>query len=240
MNEPERRPPVIRASTSISLEELAADEWAEASIRERLPRVRAVATAWGATVTAITALFGVGTIAGSDTVVTKLSKPWGVLYGVLVGGALMAAAISLLFASLAAQFRRTEISPGIASRQGLHERIFQDTVRDLRRSRLAAGLAILLLVLAMSVRWYGPQKPTPAGSSLTAGRFAARIDWVSSTTADGSSARLAISPGPGSAADHARPGRCRRHATTRSSSRSRTWAAVMRRVNPLTAVRIRI
>lgn len=149
-----RQPRILGAAT-ITPAELDADQWAVSSVRERIPRVRAVATAWGATVTAITGLFGLGTLAGADAVVSRLHSPWSGLFGALSLGSILAAAISLLFASWAAQPSRLTIPVDAAQRALLHDQTFDKAVERLGVSRICAGAAVVLLFLCLLVRWYG-------------------------------------------------------------------------------------
>src|SRR5688500_4571177 len=100
MNEP--RVPKVRPA-KLTPEMRDADEWAEQLIAEQFPRTRALAAQWGATLAALTALFGAGTVIDADDAVRALHpEGWGIAYGILTAGALLAAAIAILLAAHAA------------------------------------------------------------------------------------------------------------------------------------------
>jgi len=152
------RIPRIVGPAPISKEDIAADDWAEQALNERLPRIRAVATAWGASVAAITALFGTGVVINADAQVRAMASFWDVMYGILAGAALMAASAALYFASRGAQFRLKHIPFDFAGRREMRQQLFESAVSDLRASRLSAVIAVLLLISSMAIRWYAPLK----------------------------------------------------------------------------------
>jgi len=158
--------PQVIGPADVTPEEVLADAWAEESIDERLPRIRTVATAWGAAVTAITALFGLGTLAGADAVVTKLKDPWNVLFGLAALGAILCAAFALYFSSRAAQPARIVVPIDIGGRMRLPTQAFEAAVDDLKLSRWFAGVAVILLCICIGVRWYAPQNPTPTNGKV--------------------------------------------------------------------------
>jgi len=137
-----------------------ADLWAEQILRERLPRTRELAKEWGATVAAVTALFGTGTVIDADAAVRALLRGWAAAYGVLVCLAILAAGGAILFASSAAQARLTVIPPGATERVATREQLVTLSLRDLRVSRWLAAAALLLLIASFGVRWYAPRQET--------------------------------------------------------------------------------
>lgn len=154
------RPAVHIGPAGFSAAELAADDLVERAIAERLPRLRTVASSWGATVGGITALFGAGVVIDADDRVRALTPAAGILYGVLAALALSAAAASLYLAALAAESRPRRVGSDLDSRTNALDEVFRKGVRALMASRLCAALAVLLLIASMAVRWYGPLKGT--------------------------------------------------------------------------------
>lgn len=141
--------------------EQAAYEWGQLAVRDRLPNTRALAEKWGATVSALTALLGAGTILSSDTVVRSLVSPWGCRYGVAAGLALILSAAAIWGASRAAQATVGEIPPGAEQRLKFYNKRVKHSVRWLHMSRWCTGVAVLLLIVSLAIRWYAPATPTP-------------------------------------------------------------------------------
>lgn len=161
MNEP--RIPKVRPA-KLTPEMRDADNWAELLIAEQLPRTRSLAAQWGATLGALTALFGAGTIIDADDSVRALHpEGWAILYGILTAAALVAAAIAIVLAALAAQGSVVEIPPDITERLELRQRLVADAQRNVQWSRRVAGLAVVVLVAAFGVRWYAPQESSGSG-----------------------------------------------------------------------------
>jgi hypothetical protein len=142
-------------------EQRDADAWAEQALQQRLPATRDLAQKWGATVTALTALLGTGTIIDADDAVRALESSYAVYYGIAAGGALLAAAASILFASQAGQVGLVQIPPGVKERVALRNSLFEGAARKLRVSGFFAAVAVVLLIASFGIRWYAPQKPAP-------------------------------------------------------------------------------
>lgn len=142
--------------------EQAAYDWGQQAVKDRLPNTRALAEKWGTTVSALTALFGTGTILSSDTVVRSLVSPWGVRYGIAACLALILSAAAIWCASRAAQATVGDIGPGAAERLVLYEKRLKNSVRSLHISRWCAGIAVLFLLASLAIRWYAPVTPPPA------------------------------------------------------------------------------
>jgi hypothetical protein len=140
----------------VSAEERAADEWVETSVRQALPTIREIARNWGATVTALTALFGFGTLISGDETVRALQLYWRIAYGCLTITALCAGAIAVVLAALAAQATVTVVSPDLADRMAQRQLRMQQALRRLRVSRWVAGVAVVVAVAATAVRWFAP------------------------------------------------------------------------------------
>jgi hypothetical protein len=140
---------------SLNPEDWAADEWAEAALRDRLPRLRAMAAEWQKTVGTVSGLFGVGALFNADTAVRALdgfSRTW---FAGMAISAFLAAGGSIVLASLASQSRLLEIPPDVAARRHLQEEAFIYTRRRLTWSRRLAGLAIMALLASFLFRWFG-------------------------------------------------------------------------------------
>jgi hypothetical protein len=145
----------VLAGGPVTDQELQADEWARQAIRDALPRLRLVATAWGATVTAVTAIFGLATLSDSDDIVRDLAEPFSWLFGVTAVAAALSAAAAILFASLASQQKVQDIPPDLAGRVSVYKSTFDRALSHLDASRWLAGVAIALLVCNFLIRWYG-------------------------------------------------------------------------------------
>lgn len=142
--------------------EQAAFEWGQQAVKDRLPNTRALAEKWGTTVSTVTALFGTGTILSSDTMVRSLVSPWEMWYGIAAGLALILSATAIWRASRAAQATIGDIPAGAEERLLLYKRRLDDSVRNLHISRWCAGIAVLLLLATLCIRWYAPVTPPPA------------------------------------------------------------------------------
>lgn len=178
MDEP--RVPKVRPA-KLTPEMRDADEWAEQLIAEQLPRTRALAAQWGTTLAALTALFGAGIVIDADDAVRALHpKGWAIAYGILTAAALLAAAIAILLAAQAAHGSLFTIPPDVAERVALRRRLVAEAQRNLRWSRRAAAVAVLLLIASFGVRWYAPHENSDArgggGSGLVAGVVTSRAD----------------------------------------------------------------
>jgi hypothetical protein len=163
----ERTPRLTPAHLSDA--ERDADVWARTIIEGRLARMRELATQWGATVTALTALFGIGTVIDADDPVRALDPPgWGVLYGVLAGLAVLLAGGALYKAAKAAQAQVRAVPPDVQGRLRLQDDLLRASVGSLRWSRILALLALVALIGSFAVRWYAPVKPEPEKPAASA------------------------------------------------------------------------
>jgi hypothetical protein len=130
MNEP-RLPKVGPAKLTPEIRD--ADEWAEQLIAEQLPRTRTLAAQSGATVAALTALFGAGTVIDADDAVRALDpEGWGIAYGILTAAALLAAAIAVLLAAHAAHGSLSTIPPDVTEREALRRRLVAEAQQNLQ------------------------------------------------------------------------------------------------------------
>lgn len=132
-----------------------ADQWAEASLAERIPRLRASAAEWQKTVGTVAGLFGAGTLLNADATARALSQNARDLFTITAFATFITVAASIVLASLAAQPRTTEIPADIAGRREAQATTFAYTRRRLRASRWCAGAAMVTLLASFAVRWYG-------------------------------------------------------------------------------------
>lgn len=151
-----RRGAKVVGAAPITPEQRDADEWVEAAAKETLPRIRDLAARWGATVTALTGLFGVGALISGDATVRALRLAWRIGYGCLALGALSAAAVSILAAALASQATVSRVGPDIHQRVDERERRIAGALVRLRWSRVTAAVALVLGMAALAIRWYAP------------------------------------------------------------------------------------
>lgn len=152
----EPRLPRVVGAVPVTPEQRDADEWVEEAIRETLARVRELAGKWGTTVTALTGLFGVGSLIDGDDAIRALPASWRIAYGVVSLAALVAAAGSITWAATAAQATVGLVGPDLAERTGEQARRTTAALGRLARSRIAAGAALTFGVVALAIRWYAP------------------------------------------------------------------------------------
>ena len=88
-----------------------------------------------------------------------MSAGWSYLYGVLVLLSLLSAAFAITLASQAGEPGRLAIPPDINKQVQLYTQVFNTALTRLSWARLLAAPAVLLLVLAIGVRWYAPRVP---------------------------------------------------------------------------------
>lgn len=140
---------------SVNPEDFAVDDWAEAALRDRLPRLRAMAGEWQKTVGTVTGLFGAGALFNADTAVRALDGSSKTIFAVIAVSAFLAAAASIVLASLASQSRLAEIPPDVTARRRLQDEAFTYTRRRLKWSRQLAGVAVVALLASFLIRWLG-------------------------------------------------------------------------------------
>jgi len=180
----DRVAPRVAGAAPLSRDEIAADRWAEAVVSERGANLRVLATSWGATVSAITGLFGLGTLADADAVVQSLRDGfWPVAFGILVTSSVAAAAGSLYFASHAAQAQIIRVPAGVQERLRLRDASFDEALTSVGRSRKLALAALVLLALCTAVRWYAPRDaPDAPEQTFSASSPAIHDGWCGHPT----------------------------------------------------------
>jgi hypothetical protein len=121
---------------------------------EELPRLREAAEKWGQTLAALFGLFGIaGLIQGRDEL-DKISRDWAIGIGACLLVSFVAAGIAVATAAMAAQGW-----PRTVSDEGLTEASItaaDDAQFWLIVSRLVGMLALIPLVLAIAITWFGP------------------------------------------------------------------------------------
>jgi hypothetical protein len=150
------RPVIEGAGPDITPAQREADEWADGLIRNRLPALRTLGGQWAATIAALTGLLGAGTVIDADDAVRGLKEPWGPVYGLLVGAALISAAVATYLAGEVAAGGLREIPIDINERLNLQDRLYRNAVQRFHWSRAATAAALVLLGLSFAVRWYAP------------------------------------------------------------------------------------
>ena len=141
----------------LTVEQVAADVYLSQALKDRLPRARAAAEKWGATVSALTAVFGASVLVFSDDMIRSLHLWASVAFGVLTLLALGCAAGSIIAAARAAHDQPVTIPADVSERLNLYDILFNKTVAGLTWSRTLALLAGLLFIVSLVLRWYGPQ-----------------------------------------------------------------------------------
>lgn len=148
------RTPRVRGA-SLAPGDLDSDEWAEDAIRDRLPRLRTMATEWQKTVGTVAGLLGIGALFNADAAVRVLGEISRIAFAVLAVCAFLAASGSIVLASLASQSRVLQVTPDVRSRRDLQESAFTYTRDRLKWSRQLAGVAVVALLGSFLVRWFG-------------------------------------------------------------------------------------
>jgi hypothetical protein len=146
--------------------ELSAVAWEDKSDQlefDALTRVRGAAEKWAASLAAILGLFGTLVLVRGPSDISTLQSPYRVIVGVVLGLALIAAAIAIYDAALAAQGTPREVAwpSGPELRQWERDQAVKAKSR-LRRSRGLTFVAVGLVVLASALTWYAPT----AGSTV--------------------------------------------------------------------------
>jgi hypothetical protein len=158
----------IGENAHVTLDELEADEWADNARRERLAGIRALAGQWTTSVGIIFALLGAGALVSSESAIQTLASPYSVAYGVLAAGTLVTAAYAVLAGSLASQGTVKTMPVDATEIVRLREEEFTRSARQLGQSRLAAGLAVVLLILSFGLRCYAPRvQPSKTSWTIT-------------------------------------------------------------------------
>ncbi len=137
----------------------AAAAWRSQAITDRIGRARTLANQWAATVTGATVLLGAGTLVSSDTVVHDLTPSAAASYGIWTAISLLAFLLAILIATRAAQGRVAILTANLPDIVKEQNKEFTQTVVQLRISQALTAIAIIALVVAFSIRWYGPQAP---------------------------------------------------------------------------------
>jgi hypothetical protein len=139
-----------------------AAETSQRLLRDELPRVRAAAVAWRNGLAGLLAgLLGFSLIKGQSDV-GRVAPPWNVFVGVLLLAALLAGvsgALRLLWSAHGGPTAvdRRKLGSGLPAS---HEEAVQ-AVHALRYGIVLSLLCAALLVTAVAVTWYGPERTGP-------------------------------------------------------------------------------
>ena len=144
---------------SLSIEERDADEWAERARLEQLTRVRQLASHWADVWGVIAGLVAVGMIFDAEKTDGKiygLGPPSSTIYVALVGLALAAAVLAVLFAARAAGLRELDDIPAdVKGRVGLQVAMVAYCRSRLTLSRSLALCSVVLIAVALGLRFFG-------------------------------------------------------------------------------------
>ena len=144
---------------SLSIEERDADEWAERARLEQLTRVRQLASHWTDVWGVIAGLVAVGMIVDAEKADGKiygLDPPTSTIYVALVGLALAAAVLAVLFAARAAGLRELDDIPAdVKGRVGLQVAMVAYCRSRLTLSKFLALCSVALVALALGLRLFG-------------------------------------------------------------------------------------
>lgn len=123
--------------------------------REALPNTRSIAAKWSETVGTLLGLLGASVIIVSRDQISRLSSFAGIIAGTCLAMGIAMAMIAVVAAAIASQGRFRKIGP-TGSATSIFTRETKDAQRLLFISRLTVASAMILLVTAVLVGWYGP------------------------------------------------------------------------------------
>jgi hypothetical protein len=150
-------PPKVIGTASVSAYDRKWETHAEAFEFEALPRIRATAERWAASIGAVTGVFGIVTLVRGREDVTALRADLKIAAGLLIGAALAMALAAIVLAAFAAQGTPKKL---VALTGQELRRWHQEGARraklQLSVSRVLAVAAIVLLGAAVGITWFGP------------------------------------------------------------------------------------
>jgi hypothetical protein len=153
------RPRPIDLERRIWLKELKKRE------KTALADMQKTATAWGATLTALTSVFGIASLIKGRSDLNELAEPVRYIVFILAAAALGTAAFAIYKAALAAQGEPREILVSASNYHDLYLASVARAAGHLRASRVAGPIAVALLGLAITTLWLGPSEPKPTSAS---------------------------------------------------------------------------
>jgi hypothetical protein len=144
------------------------EERAEELELRSLEFVRSAAEKWAASLAAILALFGTVLVVKGGDDISRLSSGYKVAVAVLLLLGFAAASYATWQAALAAQGTPEELQwpTGPNLRRWERDRALS-AKRQLRRSRLVTWLAVIFLVFAVGLTWFGESASTAHANSLS-------------------------------------------------------------------------
>jgi hypothetical protein len=152
----------VRVGTS----DLRWEKKAEELEFEALASVRAAAEKWGASLIAILGLVSTVLVVKGAEDITKLSSQNKVLVAIGLGIALIAAFWAAYQAAMAAQGTPKDLVwPSGASLRAAEREQALKAKRSLLESRVATGIAVILMAGAIALTWFGNQ-PESSGSTV--------------------------------------------------------------------------
>ncbi len=158
--------PISLTDTDATLPDKRWQEQADLLATQGLPQIRGTATAWTATIGALTSLFGLSLIIKGRSDLSGLDTGTGIAVGVLSLFAIGVAVVAIYLGALAAQG-----TPAVLWDSGPKLRDWSLSEASLASSRLRASrilivVGLLFLLASIGVDWYGPGKPPPASYVL--------------------------------------------------------------------------
>jgi hypothetical protein len=154
VNETIKRPRITASRAATPFERYWELE-AEKAIRGALPAIRSTATKWAATIGTLTGIFGIAALIKGRENIAELTRGFEIAVGVLVALALVLSVIAVLLAALAAQGSVKGVRDG-PSLRALYASQMRTAHLQLSFSRATAVVAVLVLVVAIGMTWYGP------------------------------------------------------------------------------------
>lgn len=134
------------------------DELAVKLAADALPRVQSAAEKWSGTIAALTGILGIVAFVEGPNEVTELTGWYEYAVPVCLGLAILCAVIATVLAALVAQGVPEEFYATGTAVQRLYQTKVDEGIRRLNWSRLLALAAVVFLVLAVGLNWYGDRE----------------------------------------------------------------------------------
>ncbi|MEU6233678.1 hypothetical protein [Kitasatospora sp. NPDC047058] len=167
---------MITGARAATPEDLRWEERAADLAFNELPNLRATAERWVASLGGVLGILGVVLVVKGPSDITGIhNSVLYVLTGVLLAGAVVAALLAIILGAFAAQGtpRQVELYSGPYIRER-YRREARTVARQLRRSRVAAVVAVVLLGAAIGTTWYGTPRASTVSSTTETGQAGVR------------------------------------------------------------------
>ncbi len=167
MSVEEQKPPFVVRPRRADRSDLAWEDKADQLEFQALTTVRASAEKWGASLAAILGLFGTITLVKGRSDITQLTQGFQVAVAVLLLFAFLAAAVAVYQAAVAAQGSPRKVHwPGGGELRRWELKRAEEAKDQLKASRMLTFVAVVLVLAAIALTWFGKAKPTATGAAV--------------------------------------------------------------------------